>query len=148
MIKQLLFFVFINFTALALGSLFTPSGISSEWYQTLHKAPWTPPGWFFGVAWTTIMICLSFFMTLRLREGDKKLLMLYSLQLVLNVSWTPIFFYFHLTTLALLVIVLLTLLVGYMMVNYSSKRHYLLLLPYFVWLCVATSLNTYVVFCN
>ena len=58
MIKRLFVFLLINFGALALGGLFTSDGVISDWYEQLNKAPWTPPGWVFGAAWTTIMVCL------------------------------------------------------------------------------------------
>jgi tryptophan-rich sensory protein len=58
LLPTLLFFI-LNFAALAVGGLFTGSGVSSEWYQNLDKAPWTPPGWVFGAAWPFIMICFG-----------------------------------------------------------------------------------------
>lgn len=58
-------FLSLNFLALGLGGLFTADGVSSEWYQTLNKAPWTPPGWVFGAAWTFLMCCFTVFMTMR-----------------------------------------------------------------------------------
>ena len=149
MIKKLLLFTTINFGALALGGLFTPSGISSQWYQALDKAPWTPPGWVFGFAWTTIMICLSIFMTAIYDNFDKKLLKLYSLQVVLNVIWTPIFFYYHQSILGLVVILSLTILIGLLIIQYLNRKlYYLLLAPYFIWLCIATSLNFYITIYN
>ena len=88
-------FLSLNFLALALGGLFTADGVSSEWYQTLNKAPWTPPGWVFGAAWTFLMCCFTVFMTMRWSKDHdrKKTLILYSIQWILNVSWNPIFFY-------------------------------------------------------
>lgn len=62
MLKKILIFLVINFTALAIGGFYTGSGVSSDWYESLNKAPWTPPGWVFGAAWTFIMICYAFFM--------------------------------------------------------------------------------------
>ena len=62
MIKKILIFLVINFAALGIGGFFTGPGVSSDWYTNLNQAPWTPPGWVFGAAWTTIMICFSFFM--------------------------------------------------------------------------------------
>lgn len=148
MIKRLILFTLLNFGALALGGFFTPGGISSDWYQTIAKAPWTPPGWVFGFAWTFIMVCLSFYMTLSLKEKNKRLLKLYILQLVLNVIWTPIFFYFHQTFLGLVCISLLTVLVAFMAMKDIKKWHYLLLTPYLIWLLIATSLNLYIVIYN
>lgn len=58
-ILRFVVFLAINFGALAIGGLFTGKGIPSDWYQNLDKAPWTPPGWIFKAAWTTIMIFFS-----------------------------------------------------------------------------------------
>jgi len=62
MILRLIIFLVLNLGALALGGLFTNKGVPSDWYIGLIKAPWTPPGWVFGVAWTTIMICFAVYM--------------------------------------------------------------------------------------
>ena len=61
MILRTIIFLLINFAGLFIGGLFTGEGVPSDWYQNLNKAPWTPPGWVFGFAWTTIMICFSLF---------------------------------------------------------------------------------------
>jgi tryptophan-rich sensory protein len=53
MFYRLIIFLALNFAALAIGGLFTSKGVSSDWYAGIAKAPWTPPGWAFGAAWTT-----------------------------------------------------------------------------------------------
>ncbi len=60
MVVRVIIFLVINFAALALGSIFTSAGVSSDWYTNLNQAPWTPPGWVFGAAWTSIMIFFAF----------------------------------------------------------------------------------------
>ena len=60
--KTLLFFVFliVNFGGLYLGAILMGSSPGSNtWYNNLQKAPWTPPGYFFGIAWT-ILLCFCF----------------------------------------------------------------------------------------
>lgn len=145
-------FLFLNFGALALGGLFAGSGAGSNWYAELNKAPWTPPGWVFGFAWTTIMLCFSVYMaTLYTKtKSVKTIILLYAIQWVLNVAWNPIFFYLHKPIIGLIVIVALTSLVTYFLFRYRSlqKGYTLLLLPYVIWLFIATSLNAYVVFMN
>ncbi|MBK7129898.1 MAG: tryptophan-rich sensory protein [Crocinitomicaceae bacterium] len=152
MIIQLIIFLLLNFGALALGGLFTGSGVSSDWYNGLNKAPWTPPGWMFGLAWTTIMICFSVYMAKVWNTGENKnfLIILFVIQWILNVSWNPVFFYFNFSGLALVLIVLLAILVGLILyLNASQAKWFsLLILPYFVWLLIATSLNAYIVFKN
>ena len=91
MALRIILFLVINFTALVIGGIFTNSGVPSEWYQSLNKAPWTPPGWFFGAAWTTIMICFSVYMAYatEIVRTKKTLIVLFSVQWVLNVLWNP-----------------------------------------------------------
>lgn len=145
-------FLFLNFGALALGGLFAGSGAGSNWYAELNKAPWTPPGWVFGFAWTTIMLCFSVYMaTLYTKtKSVRTIITLYAIQWALNVAWNPIFFYLHKPIIGLIVIVALTSLVTYFLFRYRSlqKGYTLLLLPYVIWLFIATSLNAYVVFMN
>lgn len=140
-------FLLLNFAGLALGGMFTGKGVPSEWYVNLNKAPWTPPGWVFGLAWTTIMICFSIYLSYLWGQlmNSRKLIGLVTLLWALNVLWNPVFFYYHHIWLGLLVIVALTLTVGYTMVYYWSKIgvYSFLLLPYILWLCIATSLNGY-----
>ena len=147
MTSRILIFLLLNFGALGIGGLFTPSGVASEWYANLNKAPWTPAGWVFGAAWTTIMICFTIFMaTLWPKVSDKQsLAILFGIQLVLNIVWNPLFFHFHLMTIALIVIVALTVLVGYFMLHYRPEMGLksALVAPYFIWLLIATTLNAY-----
>lgn len=143
----LLVFLLVNFAALGLGGLFTGKGVPSEWYMQLNKAPWTPPGWVFGFAWTTIMVCFSVYMTyLWSSDLDKTtMIALFALQWILNVGWNPTFFYWHQMGLALVVIVMLTALVAFFIFKYAPdlKTLSLLLVPYLLWLVIATSLNAY-----
>ena len=148
----LIIFLVINFTGLFIGALYTGEGVGSEWYQDLNKAPWTPPGWFFGVAWTTIMICFSLYMTklIKVSKRTSYVLLLFVILWMLNVIWNPVFFYWQDAVIGLTVITLLTILIGGMLfLNRRAKKSWsLLLLPYFVWLCVATSLNLFIVIYN
>ncbi|GAB4376657.1 MAG: tryptophan-rich sensory protein [Salibacteraceae bacterium] len=152
MIYRLVIFLVINFGALALGGFFTGRGVSSEWYLGLSKAPWTPPGWVFGFSWTTIMICFSFYMAGLWPQvaNGKVLAILFSTQWILNVGWNPVFFYFHHVGLGLAIISLLSILVAAIFVLYWPEMRYksMLLLPYIIWLLIATSLNGYIVFKN
>ena len=149
---RILIFLILNFIALAIGGIYTNPGVSSEWYQTLAKAPWTPPGWVFGASWTVIMVCLAFYMGYAWSEviNPRFLLGLYTLQLILNVSWNPVFFKFHRVLVALMIIGALTLLITYLLIGYSRemKRKTWLIAPYLLWLLIATSLNAYIYWYN
>jgi tryptophan-rich sensory protein len=148
-IRTILFLV-VNFGALALGSLLMRNPATNEWYQHLDKAPWTPPGWVFGVAWFSIMILFSVFMarvTANL-ETRGTWLVLFALQFVLNVMWNPVFFRWHLISVALVILALLIVVIILLMKRslQQDRFNFLFILPYLVWLFIAFSLNAYVVF--
>ncbi len=152
MLLRILLFLVLTFGGLAIGGLFTGTGVSSDWYQTLLKAPWTPPGWVFGAAWSTIMVCYSLFMAVAWDKvaNRRELLILFGIQWILNVSWNPLFFYLHWVLVSLLVICLLTVLMGWFLFKYKKEMKVgtTALLPYFVWLIIATSLNAYIYLFN
>lgn len=152
MIYRFILFLLINFGALAIGGFFTGKGVPSDWYLNLNKAPWTPPGWMFGFAWTTIMICFSIYLAYLwpITENKKMLVILFIIQWILNVCWNPVFFHYHNVLFGLILIGLLTLAIGYMLWQYRDEmKHWTaLILPYFVWLLVATSLNGYILVKN
>ena len=139
MILRIFLFLIINFGGLFIGGLFTGEGVPSDWYQNLNKAPWTPPGWVFGAAWTTIMICFSVYMAI-LWEKIKlnKLLFIFISELVLNVIWNPLFFHFKWINVALLSISLLTILISYMVISLRREMRLktLLLFPYMIWIVI------------
>ncbi len=149
--KVFIVFLIINFGALAIGSWLMNNGPQTDWYMYLNKAPWAPPGWVFGAAWTTIMLCFSIYMTsLYLFHNTIKLKVLFATQVLLNVSWNYVFFNKHMMLFGLLIILLLTVLIFYLLLTYQKKLKLksLLILPYFIWLCIASSLNFYIVLYN
>lgn len=152
MTVRLILFLIINFGALAIGGFFTGKGVPSAWYSDLIKAPWTPPGWVFGFAWTAIMICFSIYLAYLWPAAKNKnvLILLFSIQWILNVSWNPTFFYYHNVLAGMFIISALTLLIGFLLIFYwpELKMKGLLILPYLIWLLIATSLNGYILVKN
>jgi len=150
-IKYLILFLFINFGGLGLGSWLMNNGPMTSWYLNLNKAPWSPPGWVFGFAWTSIMVCFSIYlMSLFTKNYNNKKRFLFIIQVVLNVSWNYIFFNQHQVLFALIIIILLSALIFYLFFTYlnEQKKISYLLLPYMIWLCIATSLNLYILIHN
>ena len=149
---RLLLFLLINFGALALGSAMIGNPATNEWYLAVNKAPWTPQGWVFGAAWTTIMVCFSIFLWQYTKGtvNTKEFYGLFAVQFLLNVLWNPVFFRWHYVLPALVMILLLTVTVAIFTV-WGFRRATLLgilMLPYLVWLCIAASLNAYVLLKN
>ena len=149
--KSYLLFIFINFSALGIGIWLMNDGPKTEWYTNLNQAPWTPPGWVFGVAWSSIMLLFSVYMTYLIQlDRSSKVLILFSVQFVLNIFWNYLFFNQHLIILGLLNIIFLTFLMLYFLIAYknilNNKSFYVL--PYCAWLVLATSLNLYIALYN
>ncbi len=152
MIYKIIIFLVLNFGALAIGSIWTSGWATGEWYMSMNQAPWTPPGWFFGLAWFTIMFCFSFYMAFAWEKikNHKKLASLFGIQWILNIAWNPIFFSENKVWFALITISSLTLLMIYILNTYCKdmKKLSLLVLPYVLWLITATSLNAYILLNN
>ena len=144
-----LLYLISNFAGLYFGALLSGEGASSDWYQNLDKAPWTPPGWVFGVAWTSIMVCFSLYMA-ELHLKVKNILPLYVLLWNVNLSWNPFFFYYHHAWISMVIILFLLFLTLYSFFKYFSilKHKSWLISPYYIWLVVACSLNAYVCIYN
>ncbi|MFM7662997.1 MAG: TspO/MBR family protein [Bacteroidota bacterium] len=145
-------FLFLNFGALVIGSSFTADSVASNWYQNLSKAPWTPPGWVFGAAWTFLMVWYSMYLAFAQNQFQNKRLFwgVYLLQWVLNVAWNPLFFKYHWTVVALIDLLALSAVIYFSLLRFIPLRSWKawLLLPYALWVLIATSLNAYIVLNN
>ena len=152
MIFRLVSFLILNFSALYFGIILSGQGGSSNWYSNLNRAPWEPDGWVFGAAWTIIMICFSIYMAQLSRKTENKLSLFiyFALQYILNISWNPVFFKYNFTLFGFIIIISLTVLVGYFLLHYwkDVKYYSIFLLPYFIWLIIASSLNGYICMYN
>jgi len=150
-IKLIFFFLIVNFSALAIGVWLMNNGSTSEWYNNLVKAPWEPDGWVFGFAWTFLMICFAVYLAkLSTITNSKKIIAAVLVQYFLNIIWNYIFFNQHEIILGLIDISLLTFIVTFILFkNLPIMKYYsILILPYFIWLLIATSLNLYIAIYN
>lgn len=131
-----------------IGSLTKPE--ISTWYSALNLSTLTPPNYVFPIAWTILygIIGACGWLIWRLQAFTKLSVIktLYVTQLILNWSWTPLFFHYHLKGLALVVLVLMDILVGALIfLAYPKIRTVsLLMIPYLLWILFATYLNFYI----
>ena len=113
-----------------LGAIATTPEIDG-WYRTLAKPSWNPPDSVFGPVWTTLFILMAIAAWLVWKpEGFKAKavpLTLFGIQLVLNVSWSWIFFGMHQPGWAFVEIVILWLAIVAATVafwlTWSRRRH-------------------------
>jgi translocator protein len=135
-----------------IGSLTKPE--ISTWYSTLNRSTLTPPNYVFPVAWTILygMIGACGWLIWGAQDFFKlrAIKTLYLIQLILNWSWTPLFFSYHLTGLALMVLCAMDVMVGTLVVlAYPKIRSVsLLMVPYFLWILFASYLNFYICWYN
>ena len=124
------------------------------WYDSLEKPSWNPPSAVFGPVWTTLYATMGLASWLvwrrwrqsedeRERAGAMGALVLYAVQLVVNLAWSPVFFGMQRIGAALAVIVVLW---GLIVATIDRFRRVsglaaLLLLPYLAWVSFATALN-------
>lgn len=131
------------FAAAALGGFFMPG----EWYASLKKPTWNPPGWIFGPVWTTLYIMMSVSAWLVWKRGGFAAqlgpLALFLAQLALNALWTPLFFGLRQPGLAFAEILLLWLAITVTIVVFHrvSPAAAWLLAPYLAWVSFAAVLN-------
>jgi tryptophan-rich sensory protein len=144
----------ICFLAAAVGSAFTGLSVDT-WYAGLVKPPFAPPGWFIGAVWTVLFLLMgiSFFLVLE-RDGGRpevrRGISLFSIQLCLNVIWSLLFFGLRSPFLAFIGILLLWGSIAVTLLQFLkiSRPAAYLLVPYLVWVTIATGLNTGILLLN
>lgn len=122
-----------------------------EWYNKLNKPAWNPPAWLFGPVWTVLYILMGIASYIIWQKGGWGLpLTVYVIQLLVNFAWTPTFFKFQRPDIALGIIGTLWLLILWMLYLFKdvSMIAFSLIVPYFIWVSYATTLNTYIVVKN
>lgn len=119
-----------------------------KWFKSLKKPDFQPPEWVFGPAWT-ILYCLIFISFLLmvlappLMGSNNKAYILFYIQIILNFSWTPVFFGFHKIKEAFFISVALLIVTIFMTMEFFkiSVAAGWLLIPYVCWLAYACYLN-------
>jgi translocator protein len=136
-------FIVICFAAAAAGGTATYPRIES-WYATLSKPSWTPPGWAFGPVWSLLYTCMAIAAWLVWRQtGARGPLLLFAVQLGLNVAWSWLFFGLKSPVLGFADIILLCVAIAATLVAFwrRSTAAGLLFVPYLAWVTFAAVLN-------
>lgn len=124
------------------------------WYRNLKKPSWNPPDWAFPVVWTTIylFIIASVGRVWNLSDTDYRLtiFVLVAINLVLNMLWSVLFFglkkpVWALVEVAALWLSIVAMIIGFQQVDSLSAG---LLLPYLIWVSVASFLNLTIIRLN
>jgi translocator protein len=147
---KLIISILICLGAAFIGSAFTTPSIAS-WYSTLQKPSFTPPNWLFAPAWTILFIMMGIALSLIWQKGfkkntalkAKKAIIIFFIQLALNVAWSFLFFYWHSPFWALIDIIVLWAFILLTLIKFweINKTAGGLLIPYLAWVTFASSLN-------
>jgi benzodiazapine receptor len=135
------------------GSFFTNSSL--DWYQTLAKPIFTPPGWLFAPVWTILYLLMGISAFLVWRKGlttaaGKTAIAAFILQLVFNALWTPIFFGAKQPLFAFMDIIMLWLAIAATIATFKrvSTPAAILFIPYMAWVSFAAVLNAAIYMLN
>ena len=118
-----------------------------NWYDTLEKSSLTPPSIIFSLVWPILYLLMFIGFAMVLSSNQSPIIILiFILQIGLNLSWSPIFFQLHNIQLALYIIGLLFLSVLVMTYMFYQQNTVAGLLqgPYILWLGLAFYLNWYI----
>jgi translocator protein len=140
------------FVVAGIGGAITHLG---PWYQGLKMPSWQPPGPAFGIIWTTIYVLTTTSAVLTWRDLDKardgaKLIGLFALNCGLNILWSYIFFQLQRPDWALYQVGFFWLsILGLIVFMWPrNKVASALLLPYIIWVSIASALNLAIVQLN
>ena len=130
----------------ALGALATAQSVGT-WYQTLAKPSFNPPDRVFGPVWTALYILMAVAAWLAWRSASwraaRPALMLFALQLALNLGWSLLFFGARWIGGALVEVVLLWFAIAATIAAFRRHSQWagILMMPYIAWVTFATALN-------
>jgi translocator protein len=126
-----------------IGSRYMPG----VWYASLAKPSWTPPNAIFGPVWSVLYLLMGVAAWLVWRRagfsGAGIALALFVGQLALNALWSYLFFGLHRLDIAFFDIVVLWVAILVVMVMFWREDWVpgALMLPYLVWVGIASFLN-------
>lgn len=150
-----------------LGSFFTAPSIPI-WYAGLEKPFFSPPNWLFAPVWTFLFFLMGVALYFAWKENfvpktsvgqktwnplstklwngawkEENAVAIFVLQLVLNITWSVVFFGLKSPGMAFFVILALWFAILYTIVNFYriSKNAGYCLLPYILWVTFAAILN-------
>ncbi len=115
--------------------------VKSEWFFSLTKPMYYPPGWVFGVAWSILYTAILIGATLAYKDNID-VIMPYAVLLILTLLWIIVFTRFH-SLLGGFIVLLLTLIASVYMINLVKNNTVSLLCfgALTLWVMFATYLN-------
>ena len=149
--KPYVFSILLALTVGGLSALATANNMNI--YDKITMPPLSPPGWLFPVVWTILFILMGISAALIFVSDSaqkESALFVYAVSLVLNFTWSILFFNMQAFILSFIVLVGLWVSIIITIVKYFTidKRAAWLQLPYLIWVTFAGYLNAAIVILN
>jgi tryptophan-rich sensory protein len=133
----------------AVGSVFTASSIEN-WFSLLEKPVFSPSSWIFFPVWVVLYTLMGISLYIVWGKGVQQRevkigLLIFGLQLGINILWSVLFFGLKSPYYAFIEIIFLWLAILLTIFQFRkiSKTASYLLLPYIIWVSFAALLNYY-----
>ena len=145
-VASLVLWIFVCQVVGLIGGRWTAPEIRG-WYRGLRKPPFNPPNWIFGPVWATLYLLMAIAAWLVAESSPSRLrsiaLVLFAVQLALNLAWSWIFFRRHAIRAAFAEIVVMWLAIGATTIIFApiSSAAAWLMAPYWAWVTFASLLN-------
>ena len=150
-IVTFILFLSITFSASLIGGLATIN-FKEPWYSLLNKPVFNPPDWIFAPVWTTLYLMMTVAVWIFWHTKNKNIntVYIYFIHLILNTTWSVVFFVFHNLVLALIVLIILITLIINLILRFKRVNMFsvYLMIPYLLWCCFALILNTSLLLMN
>ena len=145
----LMLLVAVALSAGLLAYAFSPAASSgaAAWYGSLVKPAWLPPQGWFAPIWTVLYVSMGTALWVvwreRYHQARGRALFAYSLQLVLNALWAPLFFGLHDIGACLFICVVLWISIAWTLREFARIRPLaaIIMIPYLIWVSVAAVMN-------
>ena len=143
-IVTFILFLIITFSASLIGGLATVT-FKEPWYSLLNKPVFNPPDWVFGPVWTILylLMTISIWMYWNSKNKEMNTVYIYFIHLIINTTWSVVFFVFHKIFFSLIVLITLIFLIIILIIRFRRVNviSYYLMIPYLLWCFFALILN-------
>ncbi len=139
-----LLFALITYSASAIGGMATIT-FKEPWYSLLIKPSFNPPDWIFAPVWTTLylMMTTAIWIFWHSKGRNMNTVYIYFIHLIINTTWSVVFFVFHKIFFSLIVLITLIFLIIILIIRFRRVNviSYYLMIPYLLWCFFALILN-------
>ncbi len=139
-----MFFLIITFSASFIGA-FTTINYKEPWYSQIIKSNYNPPDWVFAPVWTSLYLMMTFAIWIfwHCKNKDTNTVYIYFLHIIVNTTWSIVFFGLHQIFLAMIVLVILIFFIIALILRFKRVNlvSYYLMIPYLLWCSYALFLN-------